>query len=200
MKTLNENAKTATKTIFCDVDGTLVKFPDSIEGFKDLPKGKKKLQLLPGALDKLWEWETRGYRIILTTGRKESMRETTERQLTEAGIFWDQLVMGLGPGPRYLINDINNGSNTAYAVNVERNEGIGDVNLDNVDRMIKPVVVENHYGEDIACPPPEIRGVEQEAKLIADQNHVRTVVDHYHYDGEKDTKACFTGKYLRNHE
>ena len=106
MKNLNNNAKNATKTIFCDIDGTLVKFPDGPGGFKDLPKGQEALEVLPGTLDKLWEWETHGYRIILTTGRKESMRKVTEELLTDAGIFWDHMVMGLGPGKRYLINDI----------------------------------------------------------------------------------------------
>ena len=176
MDNLNNNAKNATKTIFCDIDGTLVEFPQNIEGFKNIPKGIKKMKLLPGALDKLWEWETQGYRIILTTGRKESMREVTERQLTEAGIFWDQLVMGLGPGKRYLINDINNGSDTAFAVNVKRNEGIGDVvlpesNHSNIDAF-----------EDILCPPPEPypftgEAAESEAVKIAESNYVKAMND-----------------------
>ena len=88
--------------------------------------------------------------------------------------------MGLGPGKRYLINDINNGSDTAYAVNVERNKGIGDVNLDNVDTMFKPE--QNNYGEDIACPPPEPypftgEAAESEAVKIAESNYVKAMND-----------------------
>ena len=97
LEKFNTNSKNARKTIFCDIDGTLVKFPDTFEGFKDLPKGKHKMELLDGSLDKLWEWETSGYNIILTTGRKESMRPETEKQLREVGIFWDHLIMGLAP-------------------------------------------------------------------------------------------------------
>ena len=100
LEKFNTNSKNARKTIFCDIEGTLVKFPDTFEDFKQIPKGINKMELLPGTLDKLWEWETSGYNIILTTGRKESMRKETERQLKQAGIFWDHLIMGLGPGKR----------------------------------------------------------------------------------------------------
>jgi hypothetical protein len=158
MKELNNNAKNATKTIFCDIDGTLVKFPDNVEDFKDIPKGNIPMEVLPGALDKLWEWETQGYRIILTTGRKESMRSITEKLLTDSGIFWDQLVMGLGPGKRYLVNDINNGENTAYAINVERNHGLGSVNLESSDYNTKSLSSCTLNYEDVCCSPPENRG------------------------------------------
>jgi len=47
MKELNNNAKNATKTIFCDIDGTLVKFPDNVEDFKDIPKGNIPMEVLP---------------------------------------------------------------------------------------------------------------------------------------------------------
>ena len=181
MNNLNNNAKNATKTIFCDIDGTLVRFPDSIEGFKELPKGSKPLEVLPRALDKLWEWETQGYRIILTTGRKESMRKITERQLTDAGIFWDQLVMGLGPGKRYLINDINNGNDTAFAVNVERNKGIGNVEL--------PESNVNAF-EDILCAPPEpnpYTDAQKKAYQASVDRHCRAVQD-YIENGEDISK------------
>lgn len=181
MKNLNNNAKNATKTIFCDIDGTLVKFPDGPGGFKDLPKGQKALEVLPGALDKLWEWETHGYRIILTTGRKESMRKVTEELLTDAGIFWDHMVMGLGPGKRYLINDINNGDHTAFAINVERNHGIGSVDLDSPVYNSKPFSAQTLKYEDVCCPPPEKRyeskSAEEKAIQIAQQRHVEAVND-----------------------
>ena len=154
LERFNTNSKNARKTIFCDIDGTLVKFPDTFEDFKDLPKGKKKMEVLDGSLDKLWEWETSGYNIILTTGRKESMRDVTEKQLRDAGIFWDHLIMGLGPGPRYLINDKNDNKNTAFAINVERNGGIKEVNL---NEQVKLTPVATQYGEDIAVTFPEKR-------------------------------------------
>jgi hypothetical protein len=166
LERFNTNSKNARKTVFCDIDGTLVKFPESFNEFKDLPKGKHKMELLPGTLDKLWEWETSGYNIILTTGRKESMRPETERQLKEAGIFWDHLIMGLGPGPRYLINDKNAGNDTAFAINVERNEGIQNVDLQSKATPVSDRS-QKYYGE----------AAEAEAIRIAEVNYQRAKVD-----------------------
>ena len=78
------------KTIFCDIDGTLVTHAKPT--IAQLPTHK--LNLLEGTLEKLLEWDKLGYNIILTTGRKESLRKITEKQLEEAGIFYDQLIMG----------------------------------------------------------------------------------------------------------
>ena len=201
MENLNCNARSAPKTIFCDIDGTLVRFPDTIEGFKNLPKGEQSLEVLPGALDKLWEWETQGFKIILTTGRKESMRKVTEELLTNAGIFWDQLVMGLGPGKRYLINDINNGASTAFAVNVKRNEGIGNIDLPETTHINEsdPMVVEammtnNNQDllEDVLCPPRECNPytdkiAERKAYEISVQRHQEAIQD-YIENGEDISK------------
>ena len=57
------------------------------------------------------------------------MRSETEKQLKEIGLFWDQLVMGLGSGRRYVINDLEPGTeaNTANAINLERDAGIGTI-------------------------------------------------------------------------
>ena len=117
---------TRPKTIICDIDGTLVQHaPPHITA-----STSHKLELLEGAMDKLLEWERKGYNIILLTGRKESTRAITEQQLAQAGIFYDQLVMGVGGGARYLINDTKpDGANSAFACNVLRNQGIKDLEL-----------------------------------------------------------------------
>jgi hypothetical protein len=113
------------KTIFCDIDGTLVKHQTP----EDNAKGKA-LELLPGTIEKLIEWDRKGYNIVLTTGRKESLRKATERQLSDVGIFYDQLVMGIGGGSRVLINDLkSDNSVTAYSYNVKRNEGIYSIDI-----------------------------------------------------------------------
>jgi hypothetical protein len=77
----------------------------------------------------LKEWDIKGYRIVLLTGRRESTRAETERQLTEAGIFFDQLIMGVTGGVRVLINDCKPNSTvaTAEARTVLRNAGISDL-------------------------------------------------------------------------
>ena len=117
---------TRPTTIFCDIDGTLVQHKplthNAVPGTK--------LEVLPDTIAKLSEWEAKGYNIILVTGRKESMRATTEQQLVEAGIFYDRLIMGIGGGQRILINDRKpDGSEYASAININRNEGIGNLSI-----------------------------------------------------------------------
>ena len=117
---------TRPKTIFCDIDGTLVVHHAPKKNTKD----NIKLELLEGTIEKLMEWDVKGYNIILTTGRRESMRAVTEKQLSEIGIFYDQLIMGIGGGPRVLINDNKpNGEAYASAINIERNKGIKDIQI-----------------------------------------------------------------------
>jgi hypothetical protein len=114
-------------TIFCDIDGTLVVHePPSVTSNPD-----HEMVLLSGTIGKLMEWDRLGYRIILTTGRKESMREATVKQLSACGIFYDQLIMGIGGGKRILINDRKPSNDCDYAlsINLPRNTGIGNVIL-----------------------------------------------------------------------
>lgn len=114
------------KTIFCDIDGTLVKHNFPTNNTDPL----KTLKLLPGTIEKISEWDAKGYNIILTTGRRESMRKATEEQLAEAGIIYDQLIMGIGGGDRIVINDCKpDGRQTAFAFNLKRDEGIGGIEI-----------------------------------------------------------------------
>ena len=116
-----------SKTIFCDLDGTLVKHSNPV----DAQNPDLNLEVLPGTHDKLREWDSKGYYIILTTGRKESTRNATAKQLQRAGIFYNQLIMGFGGAVRYIRNDRkpNSKDDTTYAINVDRNKGIKDVEL-----------------------------------------------------------------------
>jgi len=114
------------KTIICDIDGTLVKHvPPCMSA-----KPEYKMELLDGTIEKLLEWDKKGYYIILTTGRKESLREITKTQLSEVGIFYDQLIMGIGGGPRYLINDKKpDGAEAAFSICLDRNNGIKKLSI-----------------------------------------------------------------------
>ena len=112
-------------TIFCDLDGTLVKHnAPNVAADPSL-----KLELLSGTIQKLLEWEKKGYNIILVTGRKESMRSSTETQLRNAGIFYDQLIMGIGGGQRIIINDKKFGQTeeTCSAISISRDSGIANL-------------------------------------------------------------------------
>jgi histidinol phosphatase-like enzyme len=107
------------KTIFCDIDGTLVVHKENSDGIYDTP-----MEILPGVKEKLLEWEAKQYNIILTTGRKESHRKSTEKQLRSVGIRWDQLIMGIHNWDRILINDHKDSTKTrARAYSVNRNTG-----------------------------------------------------------------------------
>ena len=113
------------KTIILDIDGTLVEHvpPNVAQGFNQM-------RLLDGTIEKLIEWDRLGYNIILLTGRRESSRRQTERQLEEVGIFYDQLIMGVGGGCRILINDKKPGGQlTAFSINLDRDLGIKDLDL-----------------------------------------------------------------------
>ncbi len=115
------------KTIFLDIDGTLLEHSNDINlQINKTPK------ILDGTIEKLSEWEMKGYKIILVTGRKESTRAITEKQLLELGIFYDHLIMGIGGGIRVLINDKKQNQNfdTAISINLNRNEGI--INIKNL--------------------------------------------------------------------
>jgi hypothetical protein len=115
------------KTIFCDIDGTLVKHnPPTKTTDPEL-----ELELLPGVLEKLLEWDKLGYNIILVSGRRESSRVATEKQLSKVGIIYDKLILGIGGGKRYLINDRKDYSNEDYAlaINLDRNLGIGETKI-----------------------------------------------------------------------
>ncbi len=115
------------KTIFCDIDGTLIKHNNNINK-QHTDKG----ELLDETLTKLKDWDKKCYNIILVTGRRESTRKNTETQLSELGIIYDQLIMGIGGGPRILINDKKNNDphNMAYSINLPRNKGIQNINLE----------------------------------------------------------------------
>ena len=112
------------KTIFIDIDGVLIKHRGNLTNvILEDP------ELLPGVLEKLNEWEANGHKIILTTGRKESLRKITKKELSKFGIFYDQLIMGITRGERIIINDKkpDNDMTTASAIEINRNEGLINV-------------------------------------------------------------------------
>ena len=115
------------KTIFCDLDGTLTKHPVDSTVIQD---PDYELEVLPGTKEIMNDWDKKRYHVIITTGRKESAREATVKQLQRAGILYDQLIMGFGGGDRILINDRkpNSDRDTAYVINVDRNKGLIDEN------------------------------------------------------------------------
>jgi mannose-6-phosphate isomerase len=110
------------KTIFCDIDGTLLQHAGPASQQTTINNSIT----LPNTLEAINLWDKLGYKVILTTGRKESLRTVTERILLENKIVYDQLIMGLGGGDRILINDRKPDidRNTCYSINLPRDKGI----------------------------------------------------------------------------
>lgn len=127
-------------TIFCDLDGTIIKH----ENIPDYTKG---VEILDGAKEKIEEWRKDNTFIVLTTSRDEQFRPELEKMLRSQNIKYEYLIMGLPPGPRYLINDKKPYSNIqmARAFEVERNIGIKSIShsfarIDVKDNMITKTI------------------------------------------------------------
>ena len=116
------------KTIICDIDGTLTKYMGG--GHKAIIENEH--EVLPGVVDMMRHWESQGHRIILITGRRESVRERTESELRRLGIPFDILLMVYADSGRVLINDIGFRVK-AHAVNVTRDAGWTDIDWKSVD-------------------------------------------------------------------
>jgi phosphoglycolate phosphatase-like HAD superfamily hydrolase len=113
------------KTVIVDIDGTLTKYMNG--GHKAIMHQDH--EALPGVVEKMREWESLGHRIVLMTGRRESVRQRTEDELRRLGIPFDQLLMGHADTGRILINDIGNKGNTkCHAIPVQRDGGFEKTN------------------------------------------------------------------------
>jgi hypothetical protein len=108
---------------FLDIDGTLLKhFGDKPEQFED------KIEVLPGVREFFSLCGKNGHTIILTSGRRESFRKITEKQLRNACIPYDQLILGCTNAIRVLVNDTKpyreDSPATALCFNLVRDEGV----------------------------------------------------------------------------
>ena len=115
---------TYRKTIFIDIDGTILKHHQNLNKMtSDEP------ELIEGTIEKFLWWRKKEYYIVITTARVEGLRQVTQKQLTDVGLFYDQMIMGLPNGPRVLINDKKpEGTISAVAYCIERDGGIKDIN------------------------------------------------------------------------
>jgi hypothetical protein len=125
------------KTVISDIDGTLIKHGHTAQKILTNETDSELLKNVKEAFD---YWDLTGTCIILTTGRRESCRAHTEWELEQLGLTWDHLIMGVGSGPRLLINDYEpvegpNGTTVtpkAISYNVERDYGL---DLDYLDEL-----------------------------------------------------------------
>jgi len=118
-----EHKKKMKGTIFCDLDGTLIKhIPVPAEDGNDI-------KLLPDSANKLKEWHDKGYYIVLTSSRPYNKVFGILHKLEENNIKFDQVICDLPVGPRHLINDSKGKEVRAIAHKLERDKGVGDVEI-----------------------------------------------------------------------
>ena len=118
------------KTIICDIDGTIFKYQG---GTPEVTNNR--VEPLPGVIKQMNQWEMEGCRIILITGRRESLRKKTENDLQRFGIPYDVLLMGYADSGRVLIND--EGSRIkAHSVSLPRDRGFKDYDWEKVGLKI----------------------------------------------------------------
>jgi len=113
-------------TLFIDIDGTLVKHKGTAQKTMDKVDISDTLPYVHKLINLVYD---KGGKIILTTGRPESHREETIKNLLKCQISYDYLLMGLSNSLRFLVNDKkqNNTINSAYSINVDRNVGVKEV-------------------------------------------------------------------------
>ena len=105
-------------TLFCDIDGTIFKYRP-FETYET-----SSVEVLPGVKEAMLHWHNEGVYIVLTTARPEYLRSHTIKELKECEIPYHQLVMGIGRGTRYLINDKEDPMiDRSIAISIDRNMG-----------------------------------------------------------------------------
>ena len=109
---------TLRKTILIDIDGTIFKHNQNLSKM-----ATDKQELIKGTIEKFLEWRAKQYYIVITTARVEGLRK-----LTDAGLFYDQMIMGLPNGCRVLINDDKpDGTITSVSYCIKRDAGISNI-------------------------------------------------------------------------
>ena len=108
------------KTWFIDLDGTVLKH----NGFDS------KEELLPGVK----EFFSKNIRdndvVIFTTARRGSLSTSTKEFLKNNDIRFDQIIFDLPGGERFVLNDNKpSGLKTAFAINLVRDEGLKNINI-----------------------------------------------------------------------
>jgi ribonucleotide monophosphatase NagD (HAD superfamily) len=161
-------------TVFCDIDGVLIKH--NTHSNQDVSDNK----LLSG-YNKLQEWSSQGHKIILTTARSEKNRKELINLLNELGIKYDELVMELPAGPRLLINDHKPSkpfTNQATAIEVTRDEGLLTKEINDVVMSNDVEIIKQFEGGSFA----KTYLVKLNDKLFVRKHIIKTLDDIIHYD------------------
>ena len=107
-------------TWLIDVDGTMVRHNGHLSAGDEL---------LPGVVE-FWAQIPAGDTIVLLSARAHYHQAATLHFFDQKGLRYDHAVFGLPTGERILINDRKpNGLPTALALNLPRNQGLGELHL-----------------------------------------------------------------------
>lgn len=104
-----------------DIDGTLIKYRpfDQIETVAP--------EAITSVLDLIKSKYEEGAHIVITTARPSELELFTKQELEKIGVNYHQLVMGIGRGTRYVINDKDPQApevDRAVGINLIRNQGV----------------------------------------------------------------------------
>jgi histidinol phosphatase-like enzyme len=108
-------------TYFVDIDGTLIKYRKFTE-INEVPPTP-----IQSVIDKVNNEYNDGAHVVITTARPTELELFTKQELEKIGIKYHQLVMGIGRGTRYIINDKDPEApevDRAVGINLNRNEGL----------------------------------------------------------------------------
>lgn len=111
-------------TLFLDLDGTIFKH-DSGGGVGEFLYSKTPSLVSEGIPNWIQSVKAYGYSIVITSARHESSRSLVRDQLEAFHIPYDELLLGLSGGPRFIFNDIKSSLAcfpTSYAFNYPRND------------------------------------------------------------------------------
>ena len=105
------------KTVFLDLDGTVVEHNYNPDAIPDTPLMRRIESLVTFLAS-----QEQPCTLVITTGRSESHARQAVKLLREHNVYPDILLHSLPVGKRILINDSKDGSATAEAICVERNQ------------------------------------------------------------------------------
>jgi hypothetical protein len=108
-------------TYFVDIDGTIIKYRPFALILTLEPEP------IQDVIDKINKEYDKGSHIVVTTARPENLKSLTKKELKKVGLKYNQLVMGIGRGTRYVINDSDPEKakeKRAIGINLIRNKGL----------------------------------------------------------------------------
>jgi hydroxymethylpyrimidine pyrophosphatase-like HAD family hydrolase len=140
------NVLRSKMTIFCDIDGVLIKHnPHSVSD--------PEMNEMIDGFQKLEEWRKMGHKVVLTTARNSKKRKEILNLLEVKGIKYDDLLTSCNPGQRILINDRKPSSPflpQSLSFEITRDHGIKDIEIDSLRKESAAKIIGDLSGNSFA--------------------------------------------------